>query len=78
MLNRLRSHLSSISADQFQTEWAEIEAMGFEGISVEEFLKTLRQTPAISHILPEDIFASDVSEVYNATPVNNCFLAMAA
>jgi len=38
MLKRLRSHLSSISADQFQTEWAEIEAMGFEVLIDEEKL----------------------------------------
>ena len=41
MLNKLRDHLSKISAEQFQAEWSEIESMGFEGISVEEFLKNI-------------------------------------
>lgn len=78
MLNKLRQHLSSISAEQFQLEWEEIEAMGFEGVSVEEFLKTLQQTPTVSQIMTGDNFASEINGLYDANPVDNCSFAMAA
>jgi hypothetical protein len=78
MLNKLRQHLAGISAQQFQAEWAEIEAMGFEGITVEEFLKTLRLTPTIAQIKTDNPFASAVNDEYEANPVVNYSFAMAA
>ena len=64
MLNRLRHHLQSISLEQFQAEWAEIEAMGFDGPTVEEFLKSLRLTPTFSELKVIESIVSSVGGQY--------------
>ena len=38
MVEKLRNHLNSITQEEFDIEWEEIEKMGFEGITIEEFL----------------------------------------
>ena len=47
MLEALKKHLSEISQEQFDAEWAEIEALGLEGPSFDEHEKiTGFNTPA--------------------------------
>lgn len=42
ILENLKNHLSTISVEDFQREWDEIELMGFDSdINIEDFLKTL-------------------------------------
>ena len=78
MLNRLRQHLSSITAEQFQSEWAEIQSMGFGGISVEDFLKIFPPYSNNISINPADSFASDLNGLYEVTTVVEYSFAMAA
>ena len=42
LLDNLRKHLSNITPEQFQIEWAEIEKMGFAGVPIEEFLSNYK------------------------------------
>lgn len=37
IIEQLKAHLSSISQDEFLKEWSEIEALGLEGPTVEEY-----------------------------------------
>jgi hypothetical protein len=78
MLERLRKHLSCISADQFQSEWDAIEAMGFEGIPVEEFLKMLKITPSIAPIQSGSNYSSLIDAKYKLNPLVNQSFALAA
>lgn len=38
MIERLKEHLDSITQEEFEKEWEEIVAMGFEGPTMEEFI----------------------------------------
>lgn len=78
ILNKLREHLASISREQFQKEWAEIEAMDLEGPSIEDFLKSLRLTPTISEINHLETFGTGLSEEYSTSPAGHSTYAMAA
>ena len=40
---RLKEHLDSITLEEFQKEWKEIEEMGFEGPTVQEFLENQKK-----------------------------------
>lgn len=78
ILNKLRKHLASISKEQFQKEWAEIEAMGLEGPSIEDFLRSLRLCPTISEINPLETFGTGISEEFITCPAGHSTYAMAA
>jgi len=41
MLKALRKHLRKTSKKQLQKEWAEVEALGFEGPTVEEYFQSI-------------------------------------
>ena len=40
---RLREHLASITKEEFQKEWAEIENLGLEGPTLEAFCLNLKK-----------------------------------
>jgi hypothetical protein len=78
ILNKLRQHLASITPEQFQKEWDEIEAMGFSGPSIEDFLKSIRLTPTISEINILETFGTQISEEFIASPGGHTTYVMAA
>lgn len=69
ILNKLRQHLASITPEQFQKEWNEIEAMGHGGPSIENFLKSMRLIPTISEISPLEMFDTQILEEF-VTPTS--------
>lgn len=41
LLNKLKEHLNSITSEEFEKEWAEIEGMGFKGPQADRYVEIL-------------------------------------
>lgn len=50
LLQKLREHLASINKEQFRKEWSEIEALGLEGPTMEEFIHSISLHNVVSKI----------------------------
>lgn len=78
MLLKLRQHLASISAEQFQAEWHQIESQGFGGIPVAEFLKNLHQSPTVSSIHVDENITSNINSEFLGNLVQENTFSLAA
>lgn len=38
LVNKLKEHLNSISQEEFEKEWAEIEKLGLKGPNIEQYV----------------------------------------
>ena len=57
---QLRKHLDESSPEQLKKEWAEVEAMGFKGPTVDEFLKSQKLHDPNKWIWLDDNCLADV------------------
>jgi hypothetical protein len=78
ILNKLRQHLASITQEQFQKEWDEIEALGYGGPSMEEFLKSLYLIPTISEISTLETSGKQISEEFVTSTTSQITYVLAA
>jgi hypothetical protein len=67
LIESLLQHLASINSEQFQAEWSEVEAMGFDDLPIEEFLKTLITPQAIAQIKSPLFSPLKFNEVFSST-----------
>lgn len=76
LLQKLREHLASISKEQFRKEWSEIEALGLEGPTMEEFIHSISLHKVVSKI--ETINHVDSPVDLESLSVGECNYASAA
>jgi len=50
MLQKLKDHLASITKEQFRQQWAEVEALGLEGPTMEDFILSFSAPKIVSEI----------------------------
>ena len=58
VLDELKKHLATLTPEQFEKEWAEIEALGMKGPTVKEFLAN--QKP----VYPDNYWEKDKFKVW--------------
>ena len=78
ILYKLKQHLAAITPEQFQAEWAEIEAMGLQGPSIKDFLASLHLTPPISQIMRPETYVAVVSDEFICSTTGNDNYVIAA
>lgn len=77
LLEELKEHLASTSKEQFQQQWAEIEQMGFEGPSVEEFLDSTSMKIEVQEIKFPATTSSLLPEFPDQSPYSSNLAAAA-
>lgn len=77
LLQKLREHLASISKEQFQKEWAEIEFLGLEGPNYEEFIQSISTSIIVSDIQILNIESSFDLELVNVLEGESSFATAA-
>ena len=67
MAQKLKELLAKTSQEDLDREWAEIEALGFEGPSMEEFIQVNSQRPVVSEVNSNVYFSLGNSSNFNLT-----------
>ena len=75
---QLKELLQNMTQEQFDKDWAAIEALGFEGPSAESFIELSLMAPAVAEINIITGIVSKLSESYIAQPLGECNFAFAA
>lgn len=77
MLDKLKAHLASITEEEFNREWQEIESLGLEGPGVDEFIRAMSLPATISQIDTFNAINYSVG-ISNTISVHNNNFAFAA
>jgi len=65
MAQKLKELLAKTSQEDLDREWAEIEALGFEGPNMEEFIQINSQRPVVSEVNSNVYFSLGNTSNYN-------------
>ncbi len=75
---QLKELLQNMTQEQFDKDWAAIEALGFEGPTVESFIEYSLMAPTVAEIIIITGIVSKLSETYTAESSGVCNFAFAA
>lgn len=75
---QLKELLENLTQEQFDKNWAAIEALGLEGPSVESFIENSLMASTFAEVNMITEVVSKLSETFTQSPVGDCNLAMAA
>ena len=57
LVEELKRHLDSITPEELDAEWEELEKLNCVGPTVEEYIESLKQ----SGLYPKELYESDIS-----------------
>lgn len=80
MVEKLRALLAKTTQEEFDKDWSEIEELGLEGPSIEDFISSFYTTPTFSCVNDNNNFieGSEISKLLNVHLAGENTFALAA
>lgn len=75
---QLKELLQNTTQEQFDKDWAAVEALGFEGPSVEAFIEKSLMSPAVAEVTMFTDIISKLSETFDQPVAGEVNYALAA